>query len=574
MNWRWRKSREADLDREIQSHLNAEIEEEEARGVPPQEARFRAQKALGNAILIRDNTRATWGWTSIEILLQDLRHAFRLLHKSPVFTATAVLSLAIGIGMNTSIFSLLDAVLLRNLPVCAPEELVLIAEQSATHQSFSFSTPQFRALAENDTLTGLSAFRPWRFKTAAHGEAQFVNGQLVSGNWFSIVGVNPILGRALTEQDDRNAGGNPVAVLHFHYWKREFGGDPNVIRRTIELQGHLITVVGVAPPDFRGLEPGKEVDITVPLALQPLLMPGTPLLDSPNARWLRLIGRRRPNVSISQVQANLASRWAHLHPGVEDSRLQMLPGGQGLYDLRRQFSLPLSLLMGAVALVLLVACANLASLLLARATSRRQEIALRLSLGASRGRLLRQLFTESMLLSVIGGIFGIAFAYWGGTLLVALMSRGRAPIAVDLSIHTHTLLFTAMVTLATGVLFGIGPALRATSSASLHGARVIEGKPGRWTAALIVSQVSLCLVVLACAGLLLGSLRKLRQVDAGFRQDHVLLMSIRPELSGYSGSRGAQLYQDLYRRFNALPGVRSVTLSIDRKSTRLNSSHL
>jgi putative ABC transport system permease protein len=569
MNWRWRKSREADLGQEIQSHLDAEIEEQEARGVPREEARFSAQKTLGNTALIQENTRAAWGWTSIEILSQDLRYALRLLRKNPVFTVTAVLSLAIGIGINTSIFSLLDEVLLRNLPVRAPENLVLMAEKSGARQNFSFSTPQFRALARNDTLEGLAAFRPWRFKTATRGEAHFVNGQLVSGNWLSIVGVRPFLGRTLTEQDDRSPGGNPVAFLHYHYWQREFGADPNVIGRSIELQGHLLTIVGVAQPKFEGLEPGKEVDITVPLGLQPLLMPGTPLLDSAEAQWVRLIGRRKPGVTISQVQANLASHWTRLHlgtqlhPGVEDSLIEILPGGQGLYDLRHEFSLPLRLLMGAGALVLLVACANLASLLLARATSRRQEIALRLSLGASRGRLLRQLLTESMLLSMMGGIFGIAFALWGGPLLVALMSRGHAPIVLDLAIHTRTLVFTAMVTLATGLLFGIGPALRSTSSDSLHASRLIAGRPSRWTAALIVSQVSLSMVVLACAGLMLGSLRKLRQVDAGFRPDHVLLMSIRPELSGYGGSRAARLYQDLQRRFSALPGVRSVTLSMD-----------
>lgn len=563
MSWRWRKARESDLEREIQSHLGAETGEQEARGVPAEIARFSARKTLGNTALIKENTRATWGWTSVEILWQDLRLALRLLRKSSIFTTTAVLSLAIGIGINTSIFNLLDAILLRSLPVRAPEDLVLLAEQSAARQSFSFSTPQFRALAENDMLEGLAAFRPWRFKTVTHGETQLMNGQLVSGNWFSIVGVRPLLGRTLTDRDDRNPGGNAVAVLHFHYWQREFGADPNVIGRSIELQGHLVTIVGVAAPEFQGLEPGKEVDITVPLAMQPLLMPGTPLLDSPNAKWLRLIGRRKPGVSTAQAQANLASRWTRLHPGAEDSRIEILPGGQGLYDLRHQFSLPLRLLMGASALVLMVACANLASLLLARATSSRHEIALRLSLGASRGRLVRQLLTESILLSMVGGIFGIAFAYWGAPLLVALMSRGRVPVVVDLAIHPRTLVFTAMVTLATGVLFGIGPALRGSSSASLHGVRTTGARHGRWTRALIASQVSLCLVVLACAGLLLGSLRKLRHVDAGFRSKNVLLMSIRPALSGYSGSRTAQLYRDLYRRFSALPGVRSVTLSMD-----------
>jgi predicted permease len=219
--------------------------------------------------------------------------------------------------------------------------------------------------------------------------------------------------------------------------------------------------------------------------------------------------------------------------------------------------------MAAVALVLLVACANLASLLLARATARRQEIGLRLSLGASRGRLLRQLLTESTLLSVIGGICGAALGYWGTPLLVAIMSRGRVPIVLDLAIHTRTLIFTALISLVTGLVFGIAPALRATSQECMHGARLAGGSSKRWTAALIISQVSLCLIVLVCAGLLLGSLRKLRQVDAGFRKDHVLLMSIRPATSGYNGPRGAQLYADLYRRFSSLPGVRSVTLSMD-----------
>jgi predicted permease len=506
----------------------------------------------------------------LRMILQDLRYALRLLRKRPAFTITAILSLAIGIGANTAIFDLLDAVLLRSLPVHSPEELVVLAERSGARESFSLSWPQFRALRENDTLTGLSAFRPWRFRTTIDGEPRLANGQLVSGNYFSLLGVHTFLGRTLTEQDDRVPAASPVAVLSYRYWQRQFNSDPKVIGRNIRLQGYPFTVVGVAAPDFFGLEPGKEVDITVPLMMQRVVMPGTPLLGSPDARWLRLIGRRRPGVSLEQTQANLALRWAQLlaatphHRGVLDSNLDVLPGGQGLYDLRRQFSLPLRLLMGAVALVLLVACANLASLLLARRTARQQEMGIRLSLGASRSRLLRQLLTESILLSVIGGICGIVLAYWGSLLLVEIMSRGRAaPIVLDLAIHTRTLVFTATVSLMTGLLFGIAPALLTTSTARLHGTRQIAGKPSRWAAALMVSQVSLCLIVLACAGLMLGSLRKLRQVDAGFRKDCVLLMSIRPALSNYDGQRVAQLYGELYRRFSALPGVKSATLSMD-----------
>jgi predicted permease len=502
-------------------------------------------------------------------LLPDVRYALRLLRKSWAFTVTAVLSLAIGIGMNTAIFGLLDAVLLRDLPVRSPSELVVMAERFGARESFSFSWPAFAALKENDTLAGLSAFRPWRFQTTLHGEPQLANGQLVSGGYFSLLGVRAFLGRTLTDEDDRVPGANPVAVLGFRYWQRELDADAKVIGRTLDLQGHPFTVVGVTPPEFFGLEPGKDVDITVPLTMQPVVMSGTPLLRSPTAMWLRLIGRRKPGVLLTQAQANLAVRWAHFmvanprRRGSASSHLEVLPGGQGLYDLRRQFALPLRILMAAVGLVLLVACANLASLLLARAKARRQEIGLRLSLGATRGRLLRQLLTESTLLAALAGVCGAAMAYWGGPILVAVMSRGRVPIVMDLAVHGRTLGFTAVVSLVTGLLFGIAPALGATRQEFAHGVRLAGGRPSRWTAVLVVSQVSLCLMVLVCAGLLLGSLRKLREVDAGFRRDHVLLMSIRPGTSGYDATRSAHLYGDLYQRFSGMPGVRSVTLSMD-----------
>lgn len=303
--------------------------------------------------------------------------------------------------------------------------------------------------------------------------------------------------------------------------------------------------------------------------MQPVAMPGTPLLNTPDAHWLRLIGRRKPGISLEQTQADLAFRWTRLlrapaqHRAASDSRVEVLSGAQGLYDLRRQFSLPLRALMGVVALVLLIACANLASLLLARATARQQEIDVRLSLGATRSRLMRQLLTESVLLSTLGGIGGTALAYTGSRVLVDVMSTGRSPIVLDTTIHTRTLLFTVIISLLTGLLCGMAPALRATRVEVWHGARLTGGKPKRWATALMVAQVSLCLIVLACAGLLLGSVRKLRQVDTGFRRDHVLLLSIRPALSNYDQSRSGQLYRELYERFRTLPGVKSVTLSMD-----------
>ena len=296
MSW-WRRAwRERDLQREIDSHLQAESEEQREVGVSEAEAGHAARREFGNLTLIREDARAAWGWGSMERLAQDVRYAFRLLRKSPAFTATAVLSLAIGIGMNTVMFTLLDAILLRSLPVRSPEQLVLVAERAGSRQGFSLSTPVFRTLTDSSTLSGLAAFRPWRVRTAIRGEMQLVNGQLVSGNYFSVLGVNAAIGRTLTPQDEKDI--RAVAVLSHGLWQHSFGADPSAIGQTIELQGHPFTIVGVTGPKFSGLEPGKEVDITVPLTMQPAIMPGTPLLNSPNARWLRLIGRRRAPTSI------------------------------------------------------------------------------------------------------------------------------------------------------------------------------------------------------------------------------------------------------------------------------------
>jgi predicted permease len=550
--------REDDLDRELRSHLDAEAEEQGSLDA--------AKRAFGNVARVKEDVRAAWGRATLDRLAQDLRYAVRMLRKSPAFTATAVLSLAIGIGANTTIFNLLDAVLLRSLPVQSPEDLVLLTERVGPRQSVAFTSGQFQTLRDNNTLAGLCAFRPWSIRVTQRGESQLANGQLLSGNCFSLLGLRAFLGRTLTDQDDLTPGGHPLAVLSHGYWQRQFGSDPSVVGRSIDLQGQPFTIVGVAQPEFFGLEPGKEIDITVPLMMQQAIMPGTPLLSSPNARWLRLIGRRQPGQTLAQVQADLSVRWSRLlsatdqRPGSPESRLEAIPGGQGLYDLRRQFSRPLQLLTAAVALVLLVACANLASLLLARSTARQREISLREALGASRGRILRQWLTESLLISAVGGACGLLLAIWGAPFLVHMMSRGRTPIAIDLALRARTLAFTGCITLITGLLFGIAPALRATGN--LRGSRVTPERR-RWPRVLIAAQIAMCTIVLACAGLLLGSLRKLQQVDAGFRKDHVLLMSLRPSLSGYRDSQVVSLYRELHRRFSALPGVASVTLSMD-----------
>ena len=332
-----------------------------------------------------------------------------------------------------------------------------------------------------------------------------------------------------------------MAVLSYGYWQRQFGADPSAIGQTITLQDRPFTIIGVAPRGFIGLEPGRPVDIIVPLASQ-----GGPLLTNPNVIWLRLLGRRKPGVSIEQVQADLAVRFARVprNPRVTGPppELEVVPAASGFGDVRMAFDLTLRILMGAVALVLLIACMNLASLLLARASGRRQEIDLRIALGAGRGRLLRQLLTESLLLSVLGGILALGIAWVASPLLAQSMSRGRTPILLDLALDWRTLAFTAAVSLLTGVLFGIVPALRAIRQkdtiVAQHGSRLKTGSR-RWSAALIVSQVALCVVVLVSAGLLMGSLRKLQQVDAGFRKERLMVLAIRPD--NYKGPSRAPL---------------------------------
>jgi predicted permease len=397
------------------------------------------------------------------------------------------------------------------------------------------------------------------------GESQFAEGMFAGGNCFALLGVSTALGRTITEADDQTSANALVAVLSYGYWQRQFGADPSAIGQNIDLDGRPFTIVGVTPPGFIGLEPGAQADVIVPLTSF-----HSPLLANPDVHWLRLLGRRKPGVSIQQVQADLQVRASRIPQTPKANRvtpaerLEVVPAGSGFGAARMEFSLPLRLLMGAVALVLLIACANLASLLLARTSGRRQEMDLRMALGAGRGRLLRQLLTESLLLSALGGLAGTGIAWMTSPVLLQAMSRGRMAISVDLPMDGRTILFIAATSLLTGFLFGIVPALRATRhtdiAGALHGARLKTGIR-RWSAALIVAQVALCVVVLVSAGLLLGSLRKLQQVDPGFRKEHVLLMTIRPD--NYKGQSALSLHREILHRLAAIPGVQVVTTFMD-----------
>ena len=546
-------------DEELQFHLAMREQRLIESGVPRDEAHARARRELGNPTLLTEQALGSWRYTFVDTLMQDIRYGLRTLRKNPGFTATAVLSLALGIGANTAIFSLFDALLFRALPVASPDELVLATRSTGDRPNLMFNNLQREAFAGSETLVGLCASRHSRLPAATSGESHFVEGMLASGNCFSLLGVSAVLGRMITEEDDRPSAAHPVAVLSYGYWQSRFGAEPGAVGQTITLQDRPFTIIGVAPQGFIGLEPGTPVDIIAPLSSL-----GGQLLTRPEVFWLRLLGRRKRGVSIEQVQADLDVRYARVPQNARFKgpapKLEVVPAGSGFGDVRMEFALPLQILMGAVALVLLIACMNLASLLLARASGRRQEIGMRIALGASRSRLLRQLLTESLLLSGLGGLLALGFAWIASPVLVQLMSRGRSPIVLNLAPEWRTVVFAAAVSLLTGILFGIVPALRAIRQqetiVAQHGSRLKTGSRG-WSAAMIVSQIALCLMVLVSAGLLLGSLRKLQQVDAGFQKENLLVLSIRRD--NYKGPAALRLHRELYQRFTALPGVQAVT---------------
>jgi predicted permease len=478
-----------------------------------------------------------------------------------MFASVAVLTLAVAIGANTAIYSLADAVLLRVLPVSSPRELIVLRQHGPAGDIFPFTSAATVDLAgTHEVLAGLAAFRPLlNTHVSVNGETDVALAQLVSGNYHAVLGVHAILGRTLTEEDR-----DPVAVISHRYWQRRFAGDLNVVGRVLDMQGRSFTIVGVTPPGFFGTQPGRHIDVTSPLAAQMVTMP-------PNARWLYLVGRLAPGVSREQARAALRVRWAQLAaagslPPRLPVTLEVDSGAQGLNELRREFSLPLRILMAVVGVVLLVACANLAGLLIVRSSARQHEIAVRLSLGAARGRIVRQLLTESALLAAAGGAAGVALAYWVTNLLVDMMSRGRAPIVLDVAPNARTLAFTAAVTIVAAALFGLLPALGVSRADVQPGLKLSASAGDRarntWGRALVAAQIALLVLLLTSAGLFTRTLQKLRSVDAGFRQDQVLVVRVSTG-PAYTRDRTRALYEELYARFGALPAVQSVSMSMD-----------
>jgi len=508
-------------------------------------------------------------------MIQDLRYGVRMLLKHKGFTAVAVLSLALGIGANTAIFSLIDAVLLKMLPVEQPEQLYFI-QNVGSRNPYPGAPPypcfeRFRD--HNRSFTGMAAFSGVGQRLKIDGQLEEASIQGVSGNFFSLLGINAVLGRTFGPADDAVPGkGGPdglVGVISYNYWTNRFARDPAVIGKVVQLGNDPVTIIGVTPPGFYGLTPGREFNVLVPM-----MTAGAEQLAAKETWWLDVVGRAKPGVTIEQARAELDTIFQSYMNETSVSaearrenfnRIDLQSASRGLNALRRQFSQPLRALMAIVALVLLIACANVANLLLARATARRKEFAVRLALGASRFRLVRQVLTESLLLVTLGGLLGLVFARWGSAFLAGFFATGRGRLFIDLPLDYRVLLFTAGVALITGLIFGLAPAVAATrsepNSALKDSAGTSTRARSRFGKSLVVVQVALSLLLLVGAGLFVRTLHNLRTLDAGFRPEGVITMWINPPDGAYPGERLAAFWKDVLARVERLSGVRSATLT-------------
>ena len=586
----WRRRKEEELDAEIQNYLDEAIRDRMERGEPAEQARANALIEFGNVGLVKEVTREMWGWALLERLGQDLRFGLRMLWKDKGFTAIALLSLALGIGANTAIFSLVDAALLKTLPVKNPERLVSLERGDVppgkSRDGFSHAFFE-KARMQQELLDGVCAF--WgnpRVNVAMDGQAEVASAQRVTGGFFAVLGVNALLGRTITEEDDKVPGAHPVVVISHQYWRRRFASDPAVVGKSILLNGHAFTIIGVTPPEFFGAIVGEAPDFWAPMMMTEQLSPGTSVKGYYRMGFAPMLARLKPEVSEQQASAlltELLRQTALDEVGIEielwsperrqalrQQNIALIPASRGYAafgfpTVRTRFSEALRILMAVVGLILLIACANIANLSLARSTARQKEIAVRLALGASRFRLIRQLLTESLLLAASGGALGLALAWWGIRFLLALMASGRTPVYLNVTLDARALMFTAAASVLACILFGLAPAWRATdvgltpalkdNSRSAEGvARLGLGK------SLVVMQVALSLSLLITAGLFTRSLGKLYMLDAGFKKENVLQVSTDPRMIGYQGKQVVALYQRLLERFKTIPGVRSASL--------------
>jgi predicted permease len=602
---RRRRKRDKDIEDELNYHLEMLAKESVEAGETPVEARLAARRRLGNRSLIKERTREMWTWTLLERLGQDLRIGLRGLGKTPGFTAVAISTLALGIGANTAMFSVINAVLLRTLPAQDPQRLAILSNPEAhgigvgdgSGQRYLYAYSEFEALRDhNQVFSGLcavdSSIRRTEVATQSvaptEGNEQ-ANVSMVSGDYFNVLGIRAYRGRTFTADVDKVPHANPVAVISHGYWRNRFALDPSVIGRKIRIRRTMFDIIGVAQAGFSGETIGASSDIWVPLSMQNEVFPAwTNFLEKPSNPlqkifWLQLIARLKPGLTLSQAQSglNLALRQIRQAEVTQmsvdrrreylDFTIKLTDGSRGATNLGQAVRDPLKILMAVVGLVLLIACANVANLLAARGARRQREIAVRLALGAGRRRLLQQLLIESVLLATVGGALGLVLAQWGASLLVRMVSTESNHVFLDLHPDAGVLAFTLTISLLTGVLFGLAPGFRATGldlntalKGSAKGTISREANHGRIPAGriLVAGQIAVSLSVLIVAGLFLHSFQKLTQVNPGFDHDHILEFDVGfLESSGYKGPAVHRVHKELLARLQNIPQVKGATLA-------------
>ena len=570
------------------------------QGRSPNDARRAVRLERGSIDSAKERVRSAAWESLLETSWQDLRYALRQLRRNPAFTAVAVLTLALGIGANTAIFSVLDAVLLRSLPVKDPQRLVVLRWSAHSRpkisgfsgygdcqdRSCSFSLPFFRTMdAQAHVFSGMAAFAgPLDMDLSGNGAATIAHGTFVSGDFFSTLGVNAIIGRPLTASDDTPSA-PPAILLTYAYWQRAFGGDRSVIGLSVHLNSISVTIVGVAEPRFTNLTPGNTQDLFLPFSLADRIRGewwgNESRTSDRDIWWVIALGRLKRGVSVRQAQAAATTIFRNemLHgasPAFTDAdspEIHLLPAQAGLNGETSEIAPMLYLLMFGVGFILLITCANVAGLMLARSATRQKEMSVRLALGAARTRLIRQLLTESFLLSLIGAAFGILFALWGVRAFVELFSSGYDQFPFAIAPDWRILTFTIAITFITGILLGLAPAMRGTrvdltpslkeNASSLPGAAAHVKRFFRLGNALVIAQVALSIVVLIAAGLFVRTMRNLRTLNPGFDARNILVFELDPTIAGYTDEQTQQLYGALQEQFAAIPGVTSVSYSED-----------
>jgi predicted permease len=572
---RWDRERALELD----AYLETETQDNIARGMTLDDARSAARRKLGNPTLVREEIYRMNTAGIVDALWRGLKYALRQWRRSPGFAAAAVLSLALGIGANTAIFTVLDQVLLRLLPVRDPNQLVLLYREGFQNTldmgNHRVSYPFYRDLRDhNQVFDGVLCRFPLDMSLGYQGQTERIEGELVSGNYFEVLGVGAALGRTFTRDDDRLAGGHPLAVLSYDFWVDRFHADPGVLGKTILVNDHVLSIIGVSARGFDGVELGYSPKVRVPVAMKKEMTGFFSNWDLTNRRtsWAQVYARLKPGITAEQAQASLQplfhsileSEAAESKKLLGYNREQFFKGGlvaqpasQGLSSMRLQYATPLKVLMAIVGLVLLMACANVANLLIARSAARQRETAVRLAIGAGREHLIRQSLVESAVLALAGGALGLLLAMWSARALVGFLPSGDTELNLRTTPDLRILGFTLVVCAVTALLFGLAPAVT-SGGADLLGAlreKTSSGGSARLRRGLVAAQVFLAVLLLASAGLFVRSLTNLRQLDPGFHTDHVVAFSVRAMDNGYRKERSVRFYHDLMERLRAVPGV-------------------